>query len=128
MTTPRRLAIALSAGLISALLSASPAGAADVLGTVTSVDADAKTVTISPKAGGSDLTVSVSDNTEFIGAKGKVVKNMELRKLKRGTEVEIAHENAEASKVVVKKAVTKANGTPVRAKAKAKKKKKADAK
>jgi hypothetical protein len=79
---------------------------AELLATVKSVDADAKTITVTPKDGGDDVVVKITDATEWYSKKGKI-DNFELAKAKKGMELEITHEKTVASKIVIKKGVGK---------------------
>jgi hypothetical protein len=78
---------------------------AELLGTVKSVDADAKTITVTPKEG-DDVVVKITDATEWYSKKGKI-DGFELAKAKKGMELEITHEDKVASKIVIKKGVGK---------------------
>jgi len=53
------------------------------------------------------VELSVKDSTSWINAKGKAPRNFELSKVKKGTEVEVTHEDATASKVVIKQKAPK---------------------
>jgi hypothetical protein len=78
---------------------------AELLGTVKSVDADAKTIIVTPKDGGDDVTVKVNDSTEWYTKKGKI-DNFELPKAK-GKNVKITHEDKVASKIEFQKGAPK---------------------
>jgi hypothetical protein len=78
---------------------------AELLGTVKSVDADAKTITVTPKEGGDDVVVKINDATEWYTKKGKM-DNFDLAKAK-GRTVKITHEDKVASKIEIQKGVAK---------------------
>jgi hypothetical protein len=78
---------------------------AELLGTVKSVDSDAKTIVVTPKDGGDDVTVKINDATEWYSKKGKI-DNFELAKAK-GRTVKITHEDKVASKIEIQKGVAK---------------------
>ncbi len=104
MLTRRSLILA-STSLVFALgLMVLPALAAELLGTIKSVDADANKFVVTADA--KDVDVSVSDSTIFENAKGKTVKNA-LKRMQPGGEVEVTHEGGKASKVILKKGAIK---------------------
>ncbi len=102
MQTRRKFMLAATTVCVALALTVGTAIAAELLGTVKSVDTDAKKVTVTPKDGGDDVVVTIKEDTEWHNKKGKI-DNYDLSKLKKGAQVEITHENAVASKVVIKK-------------------------
>ena len=81
--------------------------AAELLGTLKSVDADAKKIVVTEKGTDKDVEVTIKDDTEWVSPKGKTIAKYDLAKAKKGMELEITHEGAVASKVVIKKGVAK---------------------
>ena len=106
LSTRRKFLLNVTTMCVALALTVGTALAAELLGTVKSVDTDAKKVTITPKEGGDDVVVTIKDDTEFHNKKGKM-ENYDLAKLKKGFEVEVTHENAVASKVLIKKGAGK---------------------
>src|SRR5262249_34706824 len=82
-----------------------PVLAAELLGTVKSVDADNNKFVVT--ADGKDVTVTVNASTTYESAKGKEVKKFTLDRLNTGGEVAVTHEGGVASKVVLKKGAAK---------------------
>jgi hypothetical protein len=103
MPTRRKFLLIATTMCVALAVSAGAVLAAELLGTVKSVDADAKKITVTPKDGGDDVVVTVKDETEWYSAKGKKYENFDLAKVKKGALLEITHEDKIASKVVVKK-------------------------
>ena len=58
--------------------------AAELLGTVKSVDADAKKITVTPKDGGDDVVVTIKDDTEYAIRQGQDGKNYDPRQAQEG--------------------------------------------
>ena len=106
LVTRRKILLILTTGFVTLALTVGTALAAELLGTVKSVDADAKKVTVTPKDGGDDVVVTIKDETEWHNKKGKI-ENYDLAKLRKGSQIEVTHENAVASKVVIKKGAGK---------------------
>jgi hypothetical protein len=77
--------------------------AAELFGTIKSVDVDNKKIVVTEKDTDKDIEVTIKDDTEWVSPKGKSNKKYDLAKAKKGSHVEITHEDAVASKVVVKK-------------------------
>jgi hypothetical protein len=101
MTNRRKFLVTVTTLCVTFALTIGTALAAELLGTVKSVDVDAKKITVTPKEG-DDVVVSVKDDTEWANKKGKI-DNFDLSKLKKGAVLEITHENNVASKVMIKK-------------------------
>ena len=106
LLTRRKFTLAVTTLFMTLALTVGSALAAELLGTVKSVDTDAKKITVTPKDGGDDVVVTIKDDTEFHNKKGKI-DNYTLAKVKKGFELEITHENAVASKVLIKKGAGK---------------------
>lgn len=85
------------------LVCAAPILADQLLGVVQEVDVAQKKIVVKPKGKGAEnVVVTVTDDTVYETAKGKVMKKSPLEKLKKGVVLDITHENAKASKIVVK--------------------------
>ncbi len=106
MQTRRKFLLSVTTACVALALTVGTALAAELLGTVKSVDTEAKKITITPKDGGDDVVVTIKDDTEWHNKKGKM-DNYDLAKLKKGSQVEVTHENAVASKVMIKKGAGK---------------------
>src|ERR1700744_3762259 len=102
LLTRRKFALALTTAVVSLALTVGAALAAELLGTVKSVDTDAKKITVTPKEG-DDVVVTIKDDTEWYTGKGKKIDNYDLAKAKKGMLLEVTHENGVASKVTIKK-------------------------
>ena len=96
----------LTTAAVAVLVVAAPILADELIGTVQSTNVDAKTFLVMPKGGGDDVEVTINAKTEFETSKGKKLKNYDLGKMKKGTNVTVTHAKGVASKVVVSK------GTP----------------
>ena len=100
MRTWMRLAMT---SVMTLLVCAAPILADQLIGTVQEVDAAANKIVVKPKGKDKDnVTVTVSNETVYENAKGKVMKKSPLEKLKKGVVLEIEHKDAKASKIVVK--------------------------
>lgn len=100
MISRRKFFLSVTTAVVALAVAVAPAIAAELFGTIKEVDAEAKKVVVTPKGKNQeDVEVTIKDDTEIVTPKGKKVA---LEKLKKGARVEITHENAVASKVVVK--------------------------
>jgi len=106
MMTRRSLMLGLTAGLMALTVAVLPALAAELLGTVKSVNADASKFVVTT-GDDKEVEVTVNETTTYENAKGKVSKKFTLKRLNVGGQVEVTHENGVASKVVLKKGATK---------------------
>ena len=95
--------------VMTLLVCAAPILADQLIGVVQEVDVAANKIVVKPKIAvkpkGKDkdnVTVTVSSETVYENAKGKVMKKSPLEKLKKGVVLEIEHKDAKASKIVVK--------------------------
>lgn len=85
-----------------------PALADELIGRITAVNVDAKKLTVKEKDSDKDVDVTVTDETAVENAKGKTIKldlekmKKQVEKSKKGVAVEITHEKAVASKIVMK--------------------------
>lgn len=90
-----------------------PVLADELLGRVTAVNIDTKTLTVKEKGTDKEISVTVTDETVVEKASGKTVKiNLEkmqksVENSKSGLAVEITHDKGVASKIVYKKAAPK---------------------
>ena len=128
MLSRRKLTLALSTGFITLALTVGSAFAAELLGKIKSVDADKVMTTwrgmkMNDFFGSGQLrpdgryvhdmylmevVVTVNSSTEWVNPKGKTLKKApDLAKMNPGATLEITHENAVASKVVIKKGAAK---------------------
>jgi hypothetical protein len=112
LVTRRKFTLAVTTLFMTLALTVGSVLAAELFGTVKSVDTDAKKITVIPKDGGDDVVVTVKDDTEFVNPNGKTAKNYDLAKLKKGRQVEITHEDKVASKIVFKKGAGKKKEEP----------------
>ncbi len=80
--------------------------AAELLGTIKSIDVDAKKLVVTEKDTDKDIDVTVNEKTEWVNKKG-VVGKYDIAKAKKGQYLEITHEGGVASKIVAKKAAPK---------------------
>ena len=99
LTSVLALAVTLSITVGTAL-------AAELMGTIKSVDIEAKKILITEKDTDKDVEVTVNEDTEWETPKKKM-KSFDLAKLKKGAMVEVTHEDAVASKIVLKKGARK---------------------
>jgi hypothetical protein len=104
MMTRRSLILGMTSAAFALGLLVLPALAAELIGTIKSVDADASKFVVTADA--KDVEVTVNDATTWESAKGKAVKNA-LKRLNPGGQVEVTHEGGVASKVVLKKGAIK---------------------
>lgn len=89
--------------VVMSMVCAAPILADQLLGVVQEVDVAQKKIVVKPKGKGSEnVVVSVTDDTVYESAKGKTLKKSPLEKLKKGVVLDITHENAKASKIVIK--------------------------
>ena len=106
MTNTRRSLLAsILAAAFTLTITVGTALAAELMGTIKSVDIDAKKIVVTEKDTDKDVDVTVTDDTEWVTKKksGKI----DLTKVKKGMVVEVTHENATASKIVLKKGAPK---------------------
>ena len=107
MTTRRKFALTVLTGFLTLALTIGTALAAELVGKIKSVNADKHEITVTSE-GGDDVVVTVNDKTEWVSPKGKTMKKApDFAKMKTGTTLEITHEKAVASKVVIKKGAPK---------------------
>lgn len=106
MKNRRAFVLALTSGLVALALVA-PVIADELFGTIKSVNADAMKMVVTPKDSDKDVTVTITEDTEIVTKKatikgGEAIKKY-MAKDRKGTVVEITHEKAVASKIVIKK-------------------------
>ena len=106
MKTRRSWLPSLTAGLVALAVLVVPAIAAELMGTVKSVDADGMKMMVIEKGTEKEVEVTIKSSTKIENPKGKM---MELAKIKKDQRVEVTHEGGVASKVVVKGAPKKDN-------------------
>jgi ABC-type lipoprotein release transport system permease subunit len=111
MRPPRRsfvLGLVCSAVALGVLVV--PVLAAELLGTIKSVDADNNKFVVT-SVDGKDVTVTVTHATEYENAKGKVSKKSQLTRLNPGGNVKVIHEDGTASRVILNKGAVKKKDT-----------------
>ena len=110
MKNRREFLLMLTAGAVALAVVAAPVIADELFGVITSVDVGAKTVTVVEKGTDKEVTVKVSDDTEYVTPKQsgkidleKLSKNIEKAKEKgrQGVRAKVTHENKVASKITV---------------------------
>ena len=100
MQTRRSWVRILAGGLVALAVLVLPALAEELLGTVKSVDADAKKIVVTEKGTLVNIDVAVTDQTVIETSKGERVP---LEKLKAGSRVHVTHDEDDvASKIVVR--------------------------
>ena len=114
MKNRRDLLVAFGAALVGTVVVVGSTFAAELMGTIKSVDVSGKKITVTEKGTDKDVEVTVTDDTDFITPKKsskidleKLAKNVEKNKEagKKGATYKVTHENKVASKIeaVVKK-------------------------
>src|SRR4051794_7710504 len=106
MKSRRPFVLGLASGLVALCVMVVPVLAAELLGTVKSVDPDKNTLVVT-SSDDKDVTVKVNSSTSYENPKGKEVKKFSLDRLSTGGSVAVTHENGVASKVVLKKGAMK---------------------
>ena len=108
MPNRRKFFLMLTTSFVALGLIAGSALAEELLGVLTKVDADAKTLTVIQKDTDKEIAVTINGETEWVTKKGaskidlaKVAKNVEKAQGKghKGINVKIEHEKGVASKV-----------------------------
>jgi Domain of unknown function (DUF5666) len=105
MMSRRSFVLGLASVSVALCVLVVPVLAAELMGTIKSVDADNDSFVVTSDAG-KDVTVKVNSSTVFETAKGKEVKKA-LDRLATGGSVEVTHEKGVASKVILKKGAIK---------------------
>ena len=106
MTKSRRtLLTSLLAASFALVVTVGTALAAELMGTIKSVDVDGKKIVVTEKDTDKDIEVTVTDDTDWVTKKKGETKTdkINLSKVKKGTVVEVVHEDKKASKITVKK-------------------------
>ena len=103
--TRRSLLASVLAASFALVVTVGTALAAELMGTIKSVDVEGKKIVVTEKETDKDVTVTVTDDTEWVTKKKGETKTskIDLTKVKKGTVVEVIHEDAKASKITVKK-------------------------
>jgi hypothetical protein len=110
MQNRRKFVLTLVAGLVAAAVVITPVIADELFGFITSVNEDAKTLTVVPAKGdGDEVKVTVTSTTEIVTGKGdavdleKIAKGVSKAKDagKKGVFAKVTHEGGKASKIVV---------------------------
>ena len=103
--TRRSLLTSVLAASFALVITVGTAYAAELLGTIKSVDVDGKKIVVTEKDTDKDVEVTVTDDTEWVTK--KKTDKINLSKVKKGTLVEVTHEDKKASKITVKKGAPK---------------------
>jgi hypothetical protein len=110
MKNRRTFLLGLTSGFVALAFVAGTALAAELLGVMTKVDPDAKTVTVIPEGSEKEVTVTITDKTVAVSKKGETPVDFEklakaVQKAKdngaKGAMVKIEHEKNVASKIQV---------------------------
>jgi hypothetical protein len=108
MQTRRKFLTMLTAGIVALVVAAAPVIADELIGVLTKVDVEAKTLTVEEKGSGKEVQIKTTNDTELVTKKGTTKLNLKqvakgLEKLqekgRKGRQVTITHENGVASKV-----------------------------
>lgn len=108
MKNRRSFMLTLTAGLVALVVVIVPAIAAELMGTITSVDVEGKKVTVVEKGTEKEVVVTTTDDTEYVTAKGsnkidleKISKGLAKAKDagKKGINVTVTHQKGVASKI-----------------------------
>ncbi|WP_152051951.1 hypothetical protein [Tautonia marina] len=89
---------------VALLVAVVPALAAELFGTVKTVNPDEKTLVVVEKKSGDEVTVTITEKTVFINPKGKQAKKFDLENFKKRegkARVRIEHEDGVASKITL---------------------------
>jgi hypothetical protein len=106
MRSRRSSVLGLAAASVAVCVLVIPVLAAELLGTVKSVDADNNKFVVTSDDG-KDVTVTVNASTVYENAKGKENKKFQLTRLNPGGSVKVTHDGGTASKVVLNKGAVK---------------------
>jgi hypothetical protein len=107
MRSPRRsLVLRLACSAVALCVLVVPVLAAELLGTVKSIDPSNNKFVVT-SVDGKDITVTVTSATEYENAKGKVSKKFQLNRLNPGGSVKVIHEDGTASRVILNKGAVK---------------------
>src|SRR5262249_38097621 len=96
-------------GLVALTVVVAPAIAEELLGVISKVDIEGKKLTVIEKDTDKDVTITVTDDTEYVTGKGsgkvdleKLSKNVAtaIEKGKKGVTAKITHDKGVASKIV----------------------------
>ncbi len=103
MQTRRSRILALTVAFVALGVIVLPALAAELMGTVKTVNPDENKIVVTEKGSDKDVEVTITNDTVFYNAKGEVRKKMDLAKYKEKAEgkarIKVEHEDGVASKV-----------------------------
>ena len=108
MTSRRTWLLTLTSGLVALVVMVAPVIADELLGVLSKVDVETKTLTVLEKDTDKEVQVKVNDNTELVTKKGVVKVDLEkiakgIQKAKdnglKGRPVKVTHEKGVASKI-----------------------------
>jgi hypothetical protein len=105
MMSRRSFVLGLASLSVAVCVLVVPVLAAELMGTIKSIDADNESFVVTSDSG-KDVTVKTNSSTVFENAKGKEVKKS-LDRMATGGTVEVTHEKGVASKVILKKGAVK---------------------
>jgi len=103
--TRRSLLASVLAAAFTLTVTVGTALAAELMGTIKTIDVDAKKIVVTEKDTDKDVEVTVTDETEWVTK--KKTSKIDLTKVKKGQMVLVTHEDAKASKIELKKNVPK---------------------
>ena len=110
MKNRREFLLMLTAGVVALAVVAAPVIADELFGTITAVNVEGKSITVVEKGTDKEVTVKVSDDTEYVTSKEtskldleKLSRKVEKAKEKgrRGIRVQVTHEKKVASQIKV---------------------------
>jgi len=103
--TRRSLLASVLAAAFTLTVTVGTALAAELMGTIKTIDVNAKKIVVTEKDTDKDVEVTVTDETEWVTK--KKTSKIDLTKVKKGQMVLVTHEDAKASKIELKKNVPK---------------------
>ncbi len=99
------------AGLAAVVVVAGSVLADELIGRVTSVDADAKKIVVTEKQTKKEVNVTINDDTKILLPNGKTPKKFDLSKLEKRAVI-VTHEDGVASKIEIQKGAAKKKDSP----------------
>jgi hypothetical protein len=108
MQVRRKFVLGLVSAAVALCVLVVPVLAAELIGTIKSVDADKNTFVVT--ADGQDVTVTVNGSTVQESDKGKAAKKVNIGRFAIGGPIKVIHENGVASKLITSKGTVKKKG------------------
>jgi hypothetical protein len=102
MRSRRSFVVGLVSSAMALCVLVVPVLAAELLGTIKSVDADNNQFVVTSQAG-KDVKVTVNASTVYENPNGKVSKKLPLIRLNQGGPIKVIHENGTALRLILKK-------------------------